>query len=191
MEGRPAVRSVRAAALQLAGRVLLNLRLSDRDACDLAKDGQLTEVFNKLRARFSSGIVRGSARVARDREFQERLGVQEIIIAQRTADDGRAVRDFIERALSEHDRFLREKASWTDEYQSALSESHRFTQSHLYFRNFMIRCERLRSERSRELEESIGDLAILQGAKSELDQVFTRYLRQALNVVEVMDKAPT
>jgi len=185
MEDSPRVRGVKAAALQLVTRVLLNFELSDSQAFSLASDSSISETFGKLKERMESGIVRGTAHVARDRDFQKNLAVHEVALGQRSySDTGATLRDFVRDAVTERDNFLQEQASWTSIYDEVIRESRRFSIMHLHFRHFIDRCEQLRNTLSHELRIAIYDLGYLSTAQSELDRVFTRHIRRALTLIE-------
>ncbi len=183
------VRALRSAALQLAARAFLSLELSETQALDLARDSSLTETVKRLKERFESGVVRGSAAVARDRKFQRKLAVEEVIFEQQNPDDdGGLLQDFIRTAVAKHDRYLQEKQSRTNIYDRVTQESKRFTMVHLQFRDFMQRCDTLHGKLFREMDDTIGDAEVLARVKSELDRVFARHIRRAVSVIEIAGK---
>jgi len=182
---QPRVLLVRSAAIRLAAKAVLNLELSTRQATDLARGRTLTDTVNNLVERFEAGVVRGSPAVASDRDFQRNLAVEEVIIGR---DNPSGLEEFIRAALAERDRYLRTKEHSRTLYEDIISESKRFSMTHLQFRNFMMRCETLRGRLLDKLDNSIADRAVSLRAKSELDKVITHHIRRAIALLEATAK---
>jgi hypothetical protein len=123
-----------------------------------------------------------SSAVATDSDFQRNLAIEELII-ERTNPPG--LEDFIRRAVAEHELYLKAKEAQSGLYQDIIQESKRFSMSHLQFRSFMRRCENLRASLLRELEAAVADANIVLQTKSQLDKVFTRHIRRAMEVMEL------
>ncbi len=174
------VLSVKAAALQLAGRRLLGLQLADEDALSMVRDSDLRDIIAKLRSRLA--IKRGPQSLVSDKRFQQRLAITEIRfeLADSSWEGKRRLRQVTRDAIQSGLKMQHRAKSRSDELSVLEAMIETVAQGGWQFRRFSRMAHRLYRLQREKILQSIAHPEERAGAIEELTSLYCRYFSRAV-----------
>jgi len=173
--------SVKAAALQLAGRRLLGVQLGDEDALSMVRNANLTEIIAKLRSRLA--INRGPQSLVSDKTFQQRLAVTEVRLelTDSSWDGQRRLRQVTRDAIQSGLETQRKARTRSDELAGFEAMIDTIAQAGWEFRRFTRMAHRLYRLQRESMLQSIAHPEDRSHAIAELTSLYCHYFSKAFD----------